>query len=150
MKYFSKKVKNEHGVFDSETEYGRFLFLKYLERNKEIKNLTRHVKFEILPKITKEKIKFLKTKTKTIEVVEERAKHYTCDFTYLEGGKLIIEEVKSEGTKLVRDYPLRKHLMKLMINNHNKEVGFDDWEFKEFIPVTTRTIKTKRSKRKKK
>ena len=43
MKYFSKKVKNEYGVFDSQSEYSRFLFLKCLERNGKIKDLKQQV-----------------------------------------------------------------------------------------------------------
>lgn len=147
MKYFSKKVKNEHGVFDSETEYGRFLYLKYLEDIGEIYDLKQQVEFEIIPKLIKTVPITLKTKVKYVERVDERAAHYTCDFTYIErGGKLIIEEVKTKGTMLARDYPLRKKLIKQLIHKHNQEEGFEDWEFREFVPVTT---KTKRSKRKK-
>lgn len=147
MKYFSKKVKNEHGVFDSETEYGRFLYLKYLEDIGEIYDLKQQVEFEIIPKLIKTVPIILKTKVKYVERVDERAAHYTCDFTYIErGGKLIIEEVKTKGTMLARDYPLRKKLIKQLIHKHNQEEGFEDWEFREFVPVTT---KTKRSKRKK-
>ena len=145
MKYFSKKVRNKHGEFDSQSEYGRFLYLKYLQDIGEIRELTQHARFEIIPKLTKLEEVHLKTKTKLVERVEEKAAHYTCDFTYIEkGGKFIIEEVKSKGTMMARDYPLRKKLIKQIIHKHNEELGFDDWEFREFIPVT------QRSKRKKK
>lgn len=142
QKYFSKKVRNEYGVFDSETEYGRFLYLKYLEDIGEISDLKQQVEFEIIPKIIRvDKIQ-LKTKTKLVERVEERAAHYTCDFTYIEkGGQLIIEEVKTKGTMLARDYPLRKKLIKQLIHKHNEELGFNDWVFREYVPVTTRKRK---------
>lgn len=147
MKYFSKKVKNEHGVFDSETEYGRFLYLKHLQDIGVIRDLKQQVKFEIIPKLMKTVPVVLKTKVKFEERVDERAAHYTCDFTYIEkGGKLIIEEVKTKGTMLARDYPLRKKLIKQLIFKHNQEEGFDDWEFREFVPVTTRTKRNKRKK----
>lgn len=142
QKYFSKKVRNEYGVFDSETEYGRFLYLKHLENIGEISDLKQQVKFEIIPKIIRvDKIQ-LKTKTKLVERVEERAAHYTCDFTYIEkGGQLIIEEVKTKGTMLARDYPLRKKLIKQLIHKHNEELGFNDWVFREYVSVTTRKRK---------
>lgn len=31
MKYFSKKIRNGHGVFDSKAEYNRYLMLKSQE-----------------------------------------------------------------------------------------------------------------------
>lgn len=142
QKYFSKKVKNEYGVFDSETEYGRFLYLKYLEDIGEISDLKQQVEFEIIPKLIRVDEIQLKTKTKLVERVEERAAHYTCDFTYIEkGGQFIIEEVKTKGTMLARDYPLRKKLIKQLIHKHNEELGFNDWVFREYVPVTTRKRK---------
>lgn len=140
MKYFSKKVKNEYGVFDSEAEYGRFLFLQYLERNGEIKDLKRQVKFEIIPKLVKQVEVRLKTKTKVVERVEEMAAHYTSDFTYIEkGGKYIIEECKGQYLKKLADYILRKKLIKQLIYKHNEDMGFEDWEFREYIPATKKT-----------
>ena len=135
MKYFSKKIKNEYGVFDSKAEYDRFLYLTYLQSIGEIHDLKRQVEFEIIPKLVKYEEVKLKTKTKSVPRVEERAAHYTCDFTYIEkDGKYIIEEQKSRGTILARDYPLRKKLIKQIIHKHNLEVGFDDWEFREILP----------------
>lgn len=135
MKYFSKKIRNEHGEFDSETEFNRYLYLKHLEDVGEIRDLQRQVRFEIIPKLIKKVEVQLKTKTKTVERVEEKAAHYTCDFTYIEkGGKYIIEEQKSQGTLLARDYPLRKKLIKQIIHKHNEEVGFEDWMFREILP----------------
>lgn len=145
MKYFSKKVKNEHGVFDSQTEYGRFLYLKHLEDIGDISNLTQQVRFEIIPKLVKYEPKVLKTKVKMISRVDEKAAHYTCDFTYMErGGKFVIEEVKTKGTMMARDYSLRKKLIKQLIHRHNEEKGFEDWVFREFIPVATRKTKKKK------
>lgn len=135
MKYFSKKVKNQYGDFDSKAEYERFLYLKYLEDIGEIYDLKQHVEFEIIPKLVVEVPVQLKTKIKIVEKVEERAAHYTCDFTYIEkGGKYIIEEVKSKGTVLARDYPLRRKLIKQIIHKHNKDLGFEDWLFREILP----------------
>lgn len=135
MKYFSKKVRNQYGEFDSETEFNRYLYLKHLEDVGVIRDLQRQVRFEIIPKLVKNVEVQLKTKIKIVQRVEEKAAHYTCDFTYIEkGGKYIIEEQKSKGTMLARDYPLRKKLIKQIIHKHNEEVGFEDWEFREILP----------------
>ena len=144
MKYFSKKVKNEHGVFDSNAEYGRFLYLKYLEDNGEISDLQRQVRFEIIPKLVKEVEVKLKTKTKIVEKVEEQAANYTADFTYMDScGKYIVEECKGSYLKNLADYVLRKKLIKQLIHKHNLEKGFEDWVFYEYIPSTTRKRKEK-------
>ena len=150
MKYFSKKVRNEYGVFDSEAEYGRFLFLQYLERNGEIKDLKRQVKFEIIPKLVKQVEVKLKTKTKVVERVEEMAAHYTADFTYIEkGGKYIIEECKGQYLKNLLIISYAKKLIKQLIHKHNEDMGFEDWEFREYIPATKKDIKKKWQKRRK-
>lgn len=134
MKYFSKKVKNEHGNFDSKDEFDRYLYLKHMEDTGVISYLKRQVRFEIIPKlIRKEKIQ-LKTKVKEVDRVEEIAAHYTADFCYVDNeGKYIIEELKSNYTKNLADYILRRKLMKRMVFLHNEEVGFVDWEFKEVV-----------------
>ena len=134
MKYFSKKVRNEHGNFDSKDEFDRYLYLKHMEDTGVISYLKRQVRFEIIPKlIRKEKVQ-LKTKVKEVDRVEEIAAHYTADFCYVDNeGKYIIEELKSNYTKNIADYILRRKLIKRMIFLHNEEVGFVDWEFKEVV-----------------
>ena len=136
MKYFSKKIRNEHGEFDSKAEFERYLHLKHLEDIGVISCLKRQVKFEIIP-MTPKKVKIeLKTKTKEVERVDERAKYYTADFTYLNSnGQYVISEVKSTGTILARDYPLRRALIKRIIFLHNEEVGFEDWVFEEYMQL---------------
>ena len=142
MKYFAKKIRNEFGEFDSKTEYERFLYLKHLEDIGVISHLKQQVRFEIIPKLVKKVKVQLKTKTKEKEVVEEQAKHYTADFTYINSeGQLVISEVKSKATATARDYPLRRALIKQIIYKHNLEVDFEDWVFEEFIPTVTRKKK---------
>lgn len=134
MKYFSKKIRNEHGEFDSKAEYERYLHLKHLEDIGVISHLKRQVKFEIIPKLIRKETIQLKTKTKEIDRVEENAAHYTADFCYLDhDGKYIIEEQKGNYLKNLADYILRRKLIKRMIFLHNEEVGFVDWEFKEIV-----------------
>ena len=134
MKYFSKKIRNEHGEFDSKAEFERYLHLKHLEDIGVISYLKRQVKFEIIPKLVRKETIQLKTKDKEVERVEEKAAHYTADFCYLDhDGKYIIEELKGSYTKNLADYILRRKLIKRMIFLHNEEVGFVDWEFKEVV-----------------
>lgn len=134
MKYFAKKVRNEHGEFDSKAEYERYLYLKHLEDIGDISYLKRQVKFEIIPKLVRKDEIQLKTKTKIVERTEELAAHYTADFCYLDrNGVYIIEEQKGSYLKNLADYILRRKLVKRMVFLHNEEVGFVDWEFKEVV-----------------
>lgn len=131
MKYFSHKIKTPDGVFDSKQEYDTFLYLKQQEDIGVISSLERQKSFEIIPRLTKMVKVELKTKTKMVERVDEKAAHYTPDFCYWKDGKYVIHEVKSTGTSLARDYPLRRKLIKQAIARHNQEVGFEEWVFVE-------------------
>lgn len=145
MKYFSKKVKNEHGVFDSKAEYERFLYLKHQEDIGVISDLQRQVEFEIIPKLMKTTPVQLKTKTKYVEKVDERAAHYTADFVYYNSeGQCVISECKGGGGVLqnLADYVLRRKLIKQLIKKHNDLMGHEDWVFEEFI-ATRKTRKKK-------
>lgn len=142
MKYFAKKIKTEYGVFDSKTEYERYLYLKHQEDIGVISDLKCQVEFEVLPKQFKVVRKELKTKIKYVTKFDEHAIHYTADFTYINHlGQYIISEVKSKGTAMARDYPLRKKLIKNIINEHNVEYrkthdvspDYEDWVFEEII-----------------
>ena len=142
MKYFSKKIRNEHGTFDSKAEYERYLYLKHQEDIGVISDLKCQVEFEVLPKQYKIVKKQLKTKVKYEEKFDEHAINYTADFTYYNSfGQYVISEVKSVGTALARDYPLRRKLIKAVIAKHNKEYrernntepDYEDWVFEEYI-----------------
>ena len=91
MKYFAKKVRNEHGEFDSKAEYERYLYLKHLEDIGDISFLKRQVKFELIPKQK-----------------GERPCHYIADFTYMENGELVVEDVKGVRTEV---YKIKQKLM---------------------------------------
>ena len=73
MKYFSKKIRNEHGEFDSKAEFERYLHLKHLEDIGVISYLKRQVKFEIIPKLIRKETIQLKTKDK---------EEHTCHFIH--------------------------------------------------------------------
>lgn len=95
LKYGNKKTNVNGIVFDSVKEANRFKELQMLEKSGLIYDLRIQQKFEIVPKAGGNK----------------RARFYIADFTYLEGGKKIIEDVKSEITKKNPVYSLKKALM---------------------------------------
>ena len=135
MKYFAKKVKSDVKTFDSKTEVERYIMLKDKQKKGIISHLELQKEFELLPKQMKQVKVQLKTKVKTVERVDEKAVHYHCDFFYFDvlTQKWIIEEVKSKMTAKVRDYPLRRKLVKMMIRRMNESKGVDLYAFKEII-----------------
>lgn len=132
-KYFSKKVRNAFGTFDSKAEYNRFLVLKDMAMKGMIGELHTHVRFLIIPALVKEETLQLKTKLKKVTKTVEQAAYYTSDFTYIENGKFVIEEVKSAATRLARDYPLRRKLIRKWIDEHNKSHGHEMYKFREVV-----------------
>lgn len=91
-KYGAKRVKAPDGqVFDSALEYHRYNLLRLLERGGAISDLKRQVSFELIPKQE-----------------GERACSYVADFTYLEDGKLVVEDCKGFKTDV---YKIKKKLM---------------------------------------
>ncbi len=83
--------------FDSRAEARRYSELKLLEMAGEISDLKCHPQFELQPKF--------KHNGETI-----RAICYTADFSYMEDGRLIVEDVKSTATKTTA-FQLRRRLL---------------------------------------
>ena len=102
-KYGARKVKNAWGEFDSKAEWMRYVELLDMQRRGLIKSLQRQVRYEIIPAIKVVKEIALKTKTKYVERTDELAAHYTCDFQYEQDGVLVIEDAKSEATRMSKD-----------------------------------------------
>ena len=91
-KYGARKVKAPDGqVFDSVKEYHRWGVLRLLERAGRISDLKRQVSYELIPKQQ-----------------GERACSYVADFTYMEDGKLVVEDCKGFRTP---EYRLKRKLM---------------------------------------
>ena len=91
-KYGNRKLTAPDGQkFDSVKEYHRWGCLRLLERAGEISNLKRQVKYELIPK-----------------QAGERSCSYIADFTYMENGKLVVEDVKGVKTDA---YKIKKKLM---------------------------------------
>lgn len=86
-KYRNKKVAADGFQFDSQMEYRRYCELKLLQRAGEIKDLHVHPKYKLLPKY------YSNSQHRNIPAII-----YTADFTYLEDGKVIVEDVKGVST----------------------------------------------------
>ena len=110
-KFGNKKVNNQYGSFDSQKEYERFLVLLDMEKNGEISNLERQVPFEIIPAQYETVTVKLKTKSKKIKKIKERAAYYNADFTYVKDGYMVVEDVKASKKFLDDLYRLKRKLM---------------------------------------
>ena len=103
-KYKNQKVTLNGIKFDSKKEARRYYELKLLERAGIIKELKLQVPYVLI----------------------EKSKHgreikYLADFTYIEKGKLIVEDVKSSATKTPL-YKLKKRLLAERYDIEIKEV----------------------------
>lgn len=94
-KYRNKKVVIDGIKFDSIAEGNRYRELKLLEKRKYITDLELQPKFELQPKYTNAKGEHI------------RAIIYKADFSYIENGKIIVEDVKGMETK---DFKLKKKM----------------------------------------
>lgn len=108
-KYGANKCEYEGVKFDSKKEKDRYIELLTLERQKLISNLQRQVPF-----ILQEKFELNGKKIREIK--------YIADFTYIENGKTVIEDVKSEATKKDKVYQLKKKMFMYKYKNNIKEV----------------------------
>lgn len=99
-KYHAKKITTEDGVFDSQHEFKRWTELKLMEKAKEIQDLKRQVKFELIPA--------QRVNGKTIE----RSCTYIADFVYWYKGSMVVEDAKGFKTP---EYKIKK---KLMLERH--------------------------------
>lgn len=104
-KFGAEKVNADGMTFDSKLEYNRWCELKILEKARKITDLKRQVEFVLIDK-SKYGRKIL----------------YIADFTYLQDGKLIVEDTKSKATKTPL-YCLKKRLVAEKYGIVIKEVG---------------------------
>lgn len=137
-KFGARKFRNEWGEFDSRVEFWRYAELLEMQRRGLISGLQRQVRYEIIPAIRVQKEIALKTKTKVVERVDEKAAHYTCDFQYTQDGVLVIEDAKSEATRREKDYVLRRKLMKHLIQEQNEVAGREVMRFNEWVSTGKR------------
>lgn len=101
----SRLLRTYNGiVFDSKREMYRYIRLELLEKEGEIKNLRRQVKFELSPKY----INGLGENVRSID--------YIADFVYEDkNGKVIIEDTKGYRTP---EYKLKRKLFERLYYPH--------------------------------
>ena len=90
-KFNNRKVEIDGYKFDSVKESKRYLLLRYRLALGEINDLRIHPRIPLI-------------------VNGEKIGHYVGDFQYLENGKLILEDVKTEATKTAV-YQLKKKIL---------------------------------------
>lgn len=102
-KYHNEPVMVDGVRYDGKGEYRRWCFLQLMEKAGEISNLRYHVKFELIPAITKDEIVHLKTKDKIVTKTIQSARYYEADFVYLnKKGEEIVEDFKGQETDLFK------------------------------------------------
>lgn len=104
--YGTKKVVVEGITFDSKPEAQRYLVLKEAEKRGLISDLKIKEVFVLIPRQTEPVEVKLKTKTKVVEAFREHPLTYESDFTYIQDGKKIINDVK--GGWLTEDYRIKR------------------------------------------
>lgn len=97
-KYKSKKTVVDGQKFDSKKEAARYQELLLLEKAGVIKNLSRQVKFVLIPS----------QRDEATGKVVERECSYKADFVYEEDGKTVVEDVKGFRTK---EYIIKRKLL---------------------------------------
>ena len=107
-KFNNKKMTTPDGVFDSKGEWERWLFLKEAEKNGQISDLRRQVKYTLIPTQYRTEIVHLKTKDKEVQRVAEREVTYTADFVYEKDGETVVEDFKGFPNDR---WPLKKSMM---------------------------------------
>lgn len=108
-KYNAKRTTIDGIRFDSQAEGNRYLVLKSRQQAGEISDLKCHPRFRL------------------IDGQDHNGKHYypanyKADFQYQEGGKTIVEDVKSKATKTTA-FMLR---LKIWLTLHDE----NEWEFR--------------------
>ncbi len=119
-KYGNKKAKANGKVFDSRRERSRYYTLQVLEKAGEISDLRMQVPFEIIPAVYETVEVQLKTKTKQVQKLVQRAALYVADFVYKDkDGNEVVEDAKGFRTK---EYELKKKMMRAFLGITIKEV----------------------------
>ena len=95
MKYHNKKTIVDGITFDSKKEADRYVELSIMQKVGTIQGLKMQVPFELIPKQK-----------------GERACKYVADFTYIENGEQVVEDVKGKRTP---EYVMKR---KLMLERH--------------------------------
>lgn len=111
-KYGNTKCSLNGIEFDSKKERDRFVVLKAAQQSGIISELELQPTFELIPKITEEVIKHLKTKDKVERRTVQRPITYTADFGYIKDGMRIIEDVKGSDYMCTEVFKLKEKLFR--------------------------------------
>ena len=84
--------------------------MKEAEERGLISDLRTQVVFELVPSITEEYVKHLKTKDKIETRVAQRAILYKADFVYKKDGKEVIEDVKVAKGLIPKEFTLKEKI----------------------------------------
>ena len=110
-KYGNNKIKNAFGIYDSELEWSRFVFLSNRQKEGEISGLRRQVEYLLIPAQYGTEIRHLKTKDKEVRVLLERPCSYIADFVYERNGKTIVEDCKGAKAIITETAKIKKKLL---------------------------------------
>ena len=122
-KYGSRKVTVNGETFDSVKEYRRYCELKLLEKAGTITALETQKPFELIPAQYEYYARYGKKgqRLKDGKRCIEKSVVYNADFYYIENGKEVVEDTKSEATK-TKDYIIKRKLMLYLHKIRIKEV----------------------------
>lgn len=110
-KYKSKKITIGGIVFDSKKEASRWHVLERMQAAGEISDLRRQVAFVLAPAVRL-----------AGEVRQKPALRYWADFTYMQNGVLVVEDIKSAPTRKLPAYRIKKHLLKTVLDMDIREL----------------------------
>jgi hypothetical protein len=117
-KYHAKKVVANGIVYDSRKEARRHVQLLDMERNGEITDLQRQVKFVLIPAQREPDTIGPRGGVKKGKLLEHECA-YIADFVYEANGERVVEDTKGVRTK---DYIIKRKLMLFMHGIHIREV----------------------------
>ena len=104
-------------IFDSDKESRRWEYLQVLEQQGKITNLQRQVEYLLIPAQYEDVLKTVRKKQVLKKHRIEAPTTYKADFVYnLPDGQLVVEDVKSEYTRKLQEYVIKR---KLMLYIHN-------------------------------
>lgn len=111
MSKYHNKITYVDGIkFDSQKEASYYCYLRQMEKDGKIRDLRLQVEYELLPKITGEKVRQLKTKTKVVPFTKQAAVVYRADFVYVDCATGLEEVIDVKGRK-TKEYILKKKMM---------------------------------------
>ena len=101
--------------FDSKKESGRYLQLKLMQGQGMISELQLQVKYKL-------QIRHVQVNDTIVDLGYCIMNSYIADFTYKDkNGIFVVEDVKSDHTRKLKTYKLKKKLMKIIYNIEIKE-----------------------------